>query len=1389
MSTLLTATATLSSAKKRELLAQALRKKASLQVIVSPLSYGQKALWFLYRSAPESAAYHVSFSARIRSVLDIQALRRSFQALIDRHSSLRVVFKIKNGEPVQEIVGYREVSFEITDCSQDTDEALCEQVQAAYRRPFDLEQGPTFRVNLFTRLADDHVLLVTVHHIVYDAWSLWLNLDEIRLLYTAEVAGLPASPALPEVSYRDHIQRQQDMLDGPGGERLWNFWKNALAGELPPLNLPLDHPRPPVQAYRGSSHRTQLDGELSKQVKLLAQTEGATPFMVLLAAFQALLHRYTGQDDILVGSPTTGRTDVRFNGVVGYFVNPVVLRADLSANPTFEGLLRQVRGTVLRALEHQDFPFPLLVERLQPRRDPSYAPLFQVFFVYQKPQRSGAAIDWLGWSAAAGARSNWGGLEIEFYDLPQQEGQFDLELEVFDTEDSFRCLFKYNSDLFHAATIARLARHFECLLRGIVAAPQKRIAQFPLLDAAERKQILQVWNATTVDYPQAAGVHRLFEQQERLTPDAPALVLGSQTLTYTEMNRRTNQLAHFLRAAGVGPDAVVGVCLERSADMVLALHAVLKAGGAYLPLDPEYPSERLDYMARDAGIALMLTETAITERWPAGDTRVVTLDTEWERIAQQPTDNPDVSLAPDNLAYVIYTSGSTGQPKGVAVPHRGLLNRLQWMQAEYQLNGNDRVLQKTPFSFDVSVWEFFWPLMTGAALIVAPPGDHRDSRRLIQLIRAHSVTTLHFVPSMLRAFLDDPEAISCRTLRRVICSGEALPYDLQQRFFATLDAELVNLYGPTEASIDVSHWTCRRDSDDTVVPIGFPIANTALYILDATLNPVPIGVAGELHIGGVGLARGYLNKPELTADKFIGDPFSQHTGNRLYKTGDLARFRADGAIEYLGRMDHQVKIRGFRIELGEIEAVLGQHPKVHESVVVVREDRGDKRLVTYAVSSDTESPISGSVLREFLMERLPDYMVPASFVVLDALPLNTNGKIDRKALPAPDAKWSDKGEKFVPPRDSVEQALVRHWEAVLETRPIGVRDNFFELGGHSLLAVCLMARIENEFGQNLPIATLFRKPTIEQLGELLRNQGQAPASGTLISIQSSGSSTPFFCVAGGGGSVLYYYPLANYLGPDQPFYGLQAIGLDGEREPLARVEDLAAAYLEEIRKVRPHGPYLLGGHCFGGLVAFEVSQQLRRQGEEVALLVVMDVPARRPEGDLALAGADDTTWLVKLAGVIKESSGKDLGVTYEALQPFDAEARLHYFKERMQAAGFLPPGADVSHVCGLLRVFVANSTARYAPQDVRPVPIVLFRAGESHPDYDFSPADDPGRPIEQSSIGWSAYAQGEVAVHIVPGNHITMMSEPHVARLAERIMKCLIDACAADRAAGNARLS
>jgi hypothetical protein len=639
---------------KRALLTEALRNRARAQISVAPLSYGQRALWFLYRSDPESAAYHVSFSARIRSHLDVSALKRAFQTLMDRHPCLRSHVRDQNGEPVQQIHGHLDVHFEIADCRALDESALRHAVDSAYRRPFELQRESPLRVNLFDCGANDTVLLITVHHIAYDAWSLWLNLDEIQHLYAAESGGVRSALPLLEVTYRDHIESQERMLASPQGEQLWAFWKRQLAGAQPTLNVPTDRPRPPVQSYRGTSFRTSLPSSLSRELKKLAQAKRVTPFMLLLAAYQVLLYRYSGQDDILVGSPTTGRGNAQFNNVVGYFVNPVVLRANLAGNPTFEDFLQQVFQTSLNAFQHQDYPFPLLVERLQPQRDPSYAPLFQVSFVYQKPQRAGNAIDWLGWMDASGRRVNWGGLEIEYYDLPQQEGQFDLELEVMESDASLRCLFKYNVDLFDAATILRFASHFETLLTAIAADPKQHIDSLPLLSEAERHTILWDWNATKVDYPQRGWVHQVFEQQVQATPASVALTFGDEHLSYAELNKRVNRLAHCLRTAGIGRGSVVGVCLHRSIDMVVALHAVVKAGAAYLPLDPDYPSDRVQYMAKDAAIALLLSHAELLDRFEFDRVPTIALDDECLRITRFPATNPDVSISGDDIAYVIY---------------------------------------------------------------------------------------------------------------------------------------------------------------------------------------------------------------------------------------------------------------------------------------------------------------------------------------------------------------------------------------------------------------------------------------------------------------------------------------------------------------------------------------------------------------------------------------------------------------------------------------------------------------------------------------------------------------------------------------------------------------
>ncbi|MBR8835868.1 MAG: amino acid adenylation domain-containing protein [Stigonema ocellatum SAG 48.90 = DSM 106950] len=1096
--------------------------------IENALSYGQQALYFLHQLAPESPAYNIVGAARLQGELDISALGRGFQSLVERHPTLRTTFTNLDGQPIQQIHEHKSVCFQHEDVSTWSEASLNDRLVAEAHRPFNLEQGPLLRVSLFTRYAQrqasglspqEHTLLLVVHHIIADFWSGAVLIHELGILYQMHKAGTKATLSPLALLYTDYVRTSAAMLASPEGERLWAYWQKQLAGELPVLNLPTDRPRPPIQTYRGASQPLKLSANLTQRLKTLSHAHRATLYMTLLAAFQVLLYRYTGQEDLLVGSPTIGRSRADLAGVVGYFVNPVVCRGNLSGNPTFEAFLSQVRSSVLDALAHQDYPFPQLVEQLQPMRDSSRSPLFQVMFVLQKAHlinEEGLAAFALG---EAGVRIKLGELELESLSLERRIAQFELTLMMAEVDGALSAAWQYNTDLFDAATIARMANHFQTLLEGIVALPQQSVSNLPLLTDSEQQQLLLEWNATLADYNRESCLHKEFETQVKQTPNAVAVVFEEEQITYQELNQRANQLAHHLQVLGVEPEVLVGIYLERSLEMVVSLLAVLKAGGAYVPLDPTYPKERLAFMLSDAQISVLLTQEKFLEKLPEHKARVVCLDKDGEVLRRQSVENPVSKVTASNLAYAIYTSGSTGKPKGVMNTHKGICNRLFWMQDTYQLTTLDRVLQKTPFSFDVSIWEFFWPLMTGARLVVARPGGHQDGAYLVKLIQQQQITTLHFVPSMLQVFLEEPSLETCQNIRQVMCSGEALPFKLQERFFARLNADLHNLYGPTEAAVDVTFWASERHSHKHIVPIGRPIANTQIYLLDTHLQPVPVGVPGELHIGGVGLARGYLNQAELTALKFIPNPFSNSPGARLYKTGDLARYQPDGSIEYLGRADYQVKLRGFRIELDEIEAVLSQHPAVREVVVLVRDtnrnekrrdftpftdvenpsnitglrrllkgeiaelqaEYGKERLVAYFVTRSKPAP-TVTELRRFLLEKLPNYMVPAAFVMLDALPLMPNGKIDRRSLPDPGKARPDLEKAFVAPRTQVEEVLAEVWAEMLNIEQVGIHDNFFELGGDSIRSIQVLAKAQAR-NLSFSLQQLFQHQTIDTLAQ------------------------------------------------------------------------------------------------------------------------------------------------------------------------------------------------------------------------------------------------------------------------------------------------------------------
>ncbi|MBF2934507.1 amino acid adenylation domain-containing protein, partial [Pseudomonas aeruginosa] len=1029
------------------------------------LSYAQQRMWFLWHLEPQSGAYNLPSAVRLNGPLDRQALERAFASLVQRHEALRTVFPRGADDSLAQAPLQRPLEVAFEDCSglpeAEQEARLREEAQRESLQPFDLCEGPLLRVRLIRLGEERHVLLLTLHHIVSDGWSMNVLIEEFSRFYSAYATGAePGLPALP-IQYADYALWQRSWLEAGEQERQLEYWRGKLGERHPVLELPTDHPRPAVPSYRGSRYEFSIEPALAEALRGTARRQGLTLFMLLLGGFNILLQRYSGQTDLRVGVPIANRNRAEVEGLIGLFVNTQVLRSVFDGRTSVATLLAGLKDTVLGAQAHQDLPFERLVEAFKVERSLSHSPLFQVMYNHQPLVADIEALD----SVA--------GLSFGQLDWKSRTTQFDLSLDTYEKGGRLYAALTYATDLFEARTVERMARHWQNLLRGMLENPQASVDSLPMLDAEERYQLLEGWNATAAEYPLQRGVHRLFEEQVERTPTAPALAFGEERLDYAELNRRANRLAHALIERGIGADRLVGVAMERSIEMVVALMAILKAGGAYVPVDPEYPEERQAYMLEDSGVQLLLSQSHLKLPLAQGVQRI-DLDRGAPWFEDYSEANPDIHLDGENLAYVIYTSGSTGKPKGAGNRHSALSNRLCWMQQAYGLGVGDTVLQKTPFSFDVSVWEFFWPLMSGARLVVAAPGDHRDPAKLVKLINREGVDTLHFVPSMLQAFLQDEDVASCTSLKRIVCSGEALPADAQQQVFAKLpQAGLYNLYGPTEAAIDVTHWTCVEEGKDAV-PIGRPIANLACYILDGNLEPVPVGVLGELYLAGRGLARGYHQRPGLTAERFVASPFV--AGERMYRTGDLARYRADGVIEYAGRIDHQVKLRGLRIELGEIEARLLEHPWVREAAVLAVDGR---QLVGYVVL-ESEGGDWREALAAHLATSLPEYMVPAQWLALERMPLSPNGKLDRKALPKIEAE--DGLGEYVAPASEPERQLAAIWADVLGRERVGVTDNFFSLGGDSIVSIQVVSRAR-QAGLQLSPRDLFQLQNIRKLAE------------------------------------------------------------------------------------------------------------------------------------------------------------------------------------------------------------------------------------------------------------------------------------------------------------------
>jgi amino acid adenylation domain-containing protein len=1749
-----------------------------------PLSSGQQAMWFIYQMAPESVVYNTFITVKINSALNIPTFISVWNKIFKRHPILRTTYTTHKGKPVQQINKEQKFTIDLTDASTWSEDYLKEKIFAETDRPFNLEKDSVLRINLFTCSEKAHILLLTMHHIATDMWSFDLLLREFQALYTAEIN--PVTQEQTETIedsltqnklYTDFVRWQSEMLSDERGKKHWQYWKKQLAGELPILNLLPDKPRPPLQTYQGESHLLRLDKQLIQKLNNLAQTSGNSLYRILLTAFYVLVYRYTNQEDILIGSPMRGRWNGDFQETVGYFANLIPLRISIEKNVKFVELLTQVSNTVKEAQNHQDYPFSLLVELLEPQRDPSRPSLCQVSFGWQRQH----------WCESSGEQV----LEMEPYLLAHQRGaDFDLTLAVMEAQEVLQLCWQYNTDLFEASTITRIAGHFVTLLESIVANPQQQIWQLTLLTEVEQQQLLVEWNNTQADYPIDKCIHQLFEQQVEKTPDAVAVVFENQPLTYRELNAKANQLAHYLRSLGVGADVFVGICVERSIEMIVGLLGILKAGGAYVPLDPGYPAERLRLMLCDSQVSLLLTQQRLLEKLPQSPAQLVLLDEVWSEIAQYSQDNPTIGVRASHLANVIYTSGSTGKPKGVMVEHQGLCNLAIAQIQTFGLDRDSRVLQFASFSFDASISEMLMAFGSGATLYLGSKEALMPGEALMERLRDDEITHITLPPSALGVLPAD----ELPALSTIIVAGEACPIELMQQW--SVGRNFYNAYGPTEASVCATIAQCA--DNDAKISIGRPITNTQVYILDQYLQPVPIGVPGELHIGGAGLARGYLNRPELTTEKFIAHPFSDQPNARLYKTGDKARYLPDGNIEYLGRLDNQVKIRGFRIETGEIEAVLRQHPLVQQSLVIVREDQpGDKRLVAYLVpgltgqaldqqvqqlqneyisdwqtlyeqsysqdqtgiddptfnisgwnssytkqpipaaemlvwvettvsrilslapqrvleigcgaglllyrvgqkaqeywgtdysqsaieyvdqvcrtvaglenvqlrqqtadnfadipkgyfdtviinsvvqyfpsveyllqvlegaigaidspgtifvgdvrslpllepyhaavklaqmtedrsvgqwqqqvrqsiaaeeellidprffialtqrfpqigwveiqpkrgyaqnelsqfrydvtlhlgvqvqtiavpwldwqlngisfsqieqqlqeqqphilgirnvpnqrvsqalqicecwknppdvetvnqlrqllaqlpttginpeqfwelgehlgytvhlswwkgspdgsfdvvfcsnssmqrpnipgayafwhsetlpkkswSEYTNNPLQGKLVenlvpqvREFLQQKLPNYMIPSAFVILEALPLTPNGKIDRRALPSPSHHSSS--DTYVSPRNPVELKLSHIWSTILKLDLVGVKDNFFDLGGHSLLAPYLVAQIKEHFNKDISLATLFQSPTIEQLAIEVQKDADTKSDSPLVPIKPMGSHPPLFCVPGAGGYPFYLYNLARFLSPDQPFYSFQATYDKQKLISMTSVEEKATLYIQAMRAVQPQGPYFLAGHSFGGQIAYEMALQLLAQGEEVALLAILDAtaPQRIPPSYLEhLEKLDDVSWMLSFDYSMKAVYGKELNLDAQQLRSLTPEAQVQYVLDSLKMADLLAPDADPTYLSQVLQVYRAESMTPYVPQQFHAAPVTVFRSREVFA-VDESEISDPEileytKNARDKALGWNAFSSQPVNVHFVPGDHVTLLRLPHVQVLAERLNACI----------------
>lgn len=1322
-----------------------------------PLSFAQQRLWFLYQYEPENTAYSIVNVNVLAGTLDIAILEKSIGQILDRHSVLNAVFtEDEHHQPVQHIPAPVPFHLPVIDLQdlplEQREEAARDLIAKESQTPLDLLRGPLFRAVLYRVQPRQHFLLVLMHHIVSDGWSMRIFFRELQILYEANHSQ--KNPPLLEipVQYADYALWQRQSYLPDARHTALDYWREKLKGPLPILELPGDRPRPPAVTYNGATLRSDLPQELLQRVGQICSQYEVTPFMFLLAAFKVLLHRYTRLEDIIVGTPVANRSQVEVENLIGFFVNTLALRTDLSGNPSFIDLLKRVKETSLEAFTYQDLPFEMVVEAVNPDRDPSHNPIFQVMFIVQNTPRKSIP-------------DRPQDLTFQQMWFDPRTAKFDLTLEIYDNQDGVFYDFEYNTDLFDPGTIQRMLGHYRALIEGVCDDPQQPISQLTLLTAEERQQILVEWNNTYREYPRTKTVQSLVEAQVDRTPQRTAVRDEHGEISFAELDARANQLAHYLRQQGVQPDTLVGLSLPRTAEMVVAMLGILKAGGAYLPLDPNYPPDRLAYMLENAAAPLVITHSSLAARFTAKQARVICLDSDASVISAQPSARFDGGSGPENLAYVIYTSGSTGRPKGVQVLQKGVVNLLTSMQRDLAPTPEDVFLSVTTLSFDIAEMEIYLPLISSALLVLAPNAAAADGTLLRKTLEQSGATFFQATPATLRLLV--ASGWQGGKDFKILSGGEALAPDLAASLLDRCGA-LWNGYGPTETSIYST--LCQISPGESLITIGRPIANTQVYLLDANRQPVPAGVPGELYIGGEGVSRGYRNAPQLTTERFIQNPFSTQP-DTLYRTGDLVRYLPDGRIDYMGRNDDQVKINGVRIELGEITAALLQHPGVKAAVVVGRKDpAGQSYLAAYVVSQPGETLTTGD-LRTYLSGKLPTSMVPARFVFLAQLPLSPNGKVDRKALPEAAAE-SAQPDIEPQPLNLIEAKLIQIWRKLLNVERVRIEDDFFTLGGHSMLAVRLFIQIKEVFGVNLPLISIFRGSTVQYLAGLIaeeQNKHGLTTWSSLVDLQSNGNRMPLFCIHGMPGDVLWYSRLVAHMAPDQPIWGVQAQGLDGVKEPLTTIEEMAAYYIHEIESIQPQGPYYLCGYSFGGTVAYEMARQLHQQGKEVGLLALIDhASPKSGYHEVKLTPHFVKSFFTNLPYRIADLFNlrgdeiaarirRILVVTKKSLAAKKAEQP---HQHELQASDIIVNADQLSEAAQKLIMTNYQAMQDYFPPNYDGT-VTLLRARGGH----LFVSHDP-------QMGWGKYSRS-VDIRVIPGSHLGLFREPNIRHLAQELQRCL----------------